>query len=206
MFCHSCLLNHLLGLIEEYLAGGTEHGSVPPALPVDPVAQFATSVPHVHADPAAGNGTTSEMYVDPGPLPIPTSEASAMHMLVQCIQATVFHSVNAAMKQIGTVLEKQTEIVNQLAPLANIVPASSPTKRAQMDAGSCPDPGYDGEQDDDDYDDAPISPSKPRKERDNVFHVSRTSMVVLHRELIICRTGFEFTYAVRVFCPRRMGH
>ncbi|KAL6299899.1 hypothetical protein BKA93DRAFT_829573 [Sparassis latifolia] len=109
--------------------------------------------------------------------PAPTVEVTAMQQLVEFIGLAVDQLVQKALSNFTPVLERQNEIIRQLAPLATLLPsarASTSAKNEGRSTVSHPTPNgeYDGgEEDNDDCDDAPISRVKRfRGERDNVFH------------------------------------
>lgn len=120
----------------------------------------------------------------PAEQPLPsfaTAEDIAMQHLMHFIGNAVSQSVQQALSQFTPVLQRQNDLINQLAPLASLLPSASspmPAKNGRCFTApdSMRDEGYDGEEDaDDDYDDTPISRVKrSRGQRDNIFHVSHT--------------------------------
>ncbi|GBE85166.1 hypothetical protein SCP_0703520 [Sparassis crispa] len=109
--------------------------------------------------------------------PAPTVEVTAMQQLVEFIGLAVDQSVQKALSNFTPVLERQNEIIRQLAPLATLLPSARASTSAKNEgrstvSHSTPNGEYDGgEEDNDDCDDAPISRVKrSRGERDNVFH------------------------------------
>ncbi|GBE82706.1 hypothetical protein SCP_0410910 [Sparassis crispa] len=110
--------------------------------------------------------------------PAPTVEVTAMQQLVEFIGLAVDQSVQKALSNFTLVLERQNEIIRQLAPLATLLPSARASTSAKNEgrstvSHSTPNDEYDGgEEDNDDCDNAPISRVKrSRGERDNVFHV-----------------------------------
>lgn len=138
-----------------------------------PPAHTSTSNPQAEQVDSSRSNPSSSSNVEPSGQ---QRETFGMQDLSQFIAEAVAHAADlaakAAVAQLSPLFAKQAEVVIQLGPLANIIPALSTGRRARAATSVPYDSGYDGELEDEDGNTTHILTTPPRSRRDNVFHVS----------------------------------